>query len=93
MQANPSLLGGCLDLPHVVEGARAEADRRGLSDRSPPCRVIFVAVPPPTSTWLKMILHDWDDERALTILRNCRSSVNESGRAWSSKWSWRDRHT
>jgi hypothetical protein len=30
---------------------------------------------------LRMILHDWDDDRATAILRNCRSAANEGGRA------------
>jgi hypothetical protein len=26
------------------------------------------------------VVHDWDDERALTILRNCRDAVSATGR-------------
>lgn len=82
MQANPSLLGGVLDLPHVVDGARREAARRGLSERfTATVGDFFDAVPSADLYLLKMILHDWDDERAVTILRNCRSSVTEPGRA------------
>jgi hypothetical protein len=29
---------------------------------------------------LKLILHDWDDEVALTILKNCRNGINPGGR-------------
>ncbi|MDQ3435316.1 MAG: methyltransferase, partial [Actinomycetota bacterium] len=29
---------------------------------------------------LAQILHDWDDERAVAILRNCRRSIAEGGR-------------
>ncbi len=29
---------------------------------------------------LKNIIHDWNDERALEILSNCRSAMNEHGK-------------
>lgn len=82
MQADPRLRGQVFDLPHVVEGARREAGKRGLSDRfSAVPGDFFTEVPPADLYLLKLILHDWDDEQATTILRNCRSAVRESGRA------------
>ncbi|XVQ06878.1 methyltransferase [Spirillospora sp. CA-255316] len=41
----------------------------------------FEEVPPADVHLLKTILHDWDDDQRTTILRNCRSAVNEGGRA------------
>ena len=32
----------------------------------------FESVPPADLYLLKFILHDWDDERAITILQRCR---------------------
>ena len=29
---------------------------------------------------MKYILHDWDDERAVKILSNCRAAMNKNGR-------------
>jgi hypothetical protein len=29
---------------------------------------------------MKWIIHDWDDERAIRILKNCRSHVPQNGR-------------
>jgi hypothetical protein len=29
---------------------------------------------------LKYIIHDWDDERAIMILKNCRKAMAENGR-------------
>jgi hypothetical protein len=82
LEANPELRGQVLELPHAVDGARREAAKRGLSDR---CSVLsgdfFTSVPPADLYLLKMIMHDWDDERCKTILRNCRAAVNGSGRA------------
>jgi O-methyltransferase domain len=82
MAANPTLQGQVLDLPHAVEGARREADKRGLSDRfSAVAGDFFAAVPAADLYLLKTVLHDWDDKRASAILRNCRSAVRDGGRA------------
>jgi O-methyltransferase domain len=29
---------------------------------------------------MKHIIHDWPDDKATTILRNCRNSVNQGGK-------------
>jgi hypothetical protein len=82
MEAEPELSGQVLDLPHVVDGARAEAEKRGLSDRfSAVAGDFFQEVPPADLYLVKTILHDWDDAQCTTILRSCRSAVNEGGRA------------
>lgn len=82
MTANPGLRGQVLDLPHAVEGARKEADKRGLSRRfSAVAGDFFAEVPAADLYLLKTVLHDWDDDRAITILRNCRSAAPGGGRA------------
>jgi hypothetical protein len=35
----------------------------------------FAAVPEADLYLLKMVLHDWDDEQCVRILRNCRTAV------------------
>lgn len=41
----------------------------------------FTSVPSGADAYLmKFILHDWDDERAVTILRNCREAMTRNGR-------------
>ncbi|MGO4426841.1 methyltransferase, partial [Streptomyces sp. MCAF7] len=55
---------------------------RGLSGRfSAVAGDFFVEVPPADLYLVKTILHDWDDAQCTTILRRCRSAVNEGGRA------------
>jgi hypothetical protein len=82
MQANPALRGQVVDLPHAVAGARREADKRGLSDRfTAVAGDFFEAVPEADLYLLKMILHDWDDQQCVQILRNCRAAVRPGGRA------------
>jgi hypothetical protein len=82
MAAHPGLQGQVLDLPHAAERASQEAARRGLSDRfTAVAGDFFEKVPAADLYLLKTVLHDWDDERATTILRNCRTATGNGGRA------------
>jgi O-methyltransferase/methyltransferase family protein len=81
LEANPRLRGVVFDRPNVVGAAAVAAARRGLTDR---IDVVggdfFQAVPPADLYLLKMILHDWDDDRSVQILENCRAAMNPGGR-------------
>ncbi|MGW4128567.1 methyltransferase [Amycolatopsis japonica] len=82
LAARPGLRGQVLDLPHVVDGARREADKRGLTERfSAVPGDFFAAVPAADLYLLKTVLHDWDDDKAIAILRKCRSAAPDGGRA------------
>ena len=78
---NPSLAGIVFDLPHVTATAEAKLAAQGLLGR---CTVVagdfFKSVPSADLYVLKQILHDWNDEQAATILRNCASSMTSRGR-------------
>ena len=70
-------------MPAVVERAKANIEAAGLADR---CRVeagnFFEAVPPGADAYLmRHIIHDWDDEKSITILKNCRKAMGEHGQA------------
>lgn len=73
----PTVGGVLFDLDHVVEGAHPRIDSLGLQDR---CRTasgdFFQAVPEGDAYIMKHIVHDWDDDRASTILRN----IHRAGR-------------
>jgi ubiquinone/menaquinone biosynthesis C-methylase UbiE len=78
----PEMKGVVFDAPSVIEGARSRIDAAGLSDR---CEAaagdFFIKLPQgPDAYILKWILHDWNDERARTILRNCRSVITSDGK-------------
>src|SRR5215469_12062672 len=80
LSANPRLRGVLHDLPAVVAGASA-LRREPISQR---CEIIggdfFKGVPPGADAYLlKGIAHDWDDEAALQILKNCRRAIHPDG--------------
>lgn len=74
--------GILFDLPHVIERAKEHIQSAGLSDR---CRLVggnfFEAVPEGADVYmLRHIIHDWDDEKSLTILRNCHRAMSSSSK-------------
>ena len=81
LAANPKLRGVLADQPEVV--ADAWAVRSGpLADR---CEVrainFFEAVPEGADAYLmKSIVHDWNDDYSLKILRNCRRAIQPNGK-------------
>lgn len=77
LKANPGMRGTLFELSHAVEGARRFFQQEALGDR---CVVIagdfFAAVPPGGDAYImKLVIHDWDDERAIRILRNCHRAM------------------
>jgi O-methyltransferase domain len=77
LAAAPEADGIVFDQPHVEDAARRRLAAAGLQNR---CRFasgdFFVAVPGGGSAYLlKYIVHDWDDERVLGILRNVRRAA------------------
>jgi hypothetical protein len=82
LQQYPAMKGVLFDLPHVVERAKERVDAAGVSDR---CQLIdgnfFESVPNGADAYLmRHIIHDWDDEKSLTILRNCHSTMPAHGK-------------
>ncbi len=81
LAANPDLSGIVFDQPHVIPETQAEIERAGLAGR---CRAeggsFFEAVPRGDCIALRWIIHDWNDEECLTILRCCREAIEPGGR-------------
>jgi ubiquinone/menaquinone biosynthesis C-methylase UbiE len=76
-----ALRGVLYDLPHVIAGAKARFSSAGLMDRIEFVEGnFFEGVPPGADCYVvKHVLHNWDDERAQGILRNCKSVMCEGG--------------
>ncbi len=74
LKHHPQVKGILFDSPHVAEGAVAHITEAELSDR---CTSIggdfFVSVPSGGDMYLlSRVVHDWDDEQSVAILKNCR---------------------
>jgi hypothetical protein len=82
MKTNPELQGAVFDLPSVVPAAQRAARDHGVEGRFSTTGGDFFKdrLPGADMYLLKMIMHDWDDEACLAILRNCRRCINEGGR-------------
>jgi hypothetical protein len=81
LKANPSVSGILFDTPPVVGGAAALLEREGVSERVE--RVagdFFDSVPRADAYVMKHIIHDWDDERAITILKNINAAMGADGK-------------
>ncbi len=82
LQRYPRLQGVLFDREHVVARARQHIEAAGLQGR---CRTtagnFFASVPPGGDAYImRHIIHDWNDEQALTILRHCRAVLPATGR-------------
>jgi hypothetical protein len=82
LKANPGIRGTLFDLPHVIERAKSNVAAAGMSDR---CQLIagsfFESVPAGADAYfMRHIIHDWEDEKSLTILRNCHRAMPAHGR-------------
>lgn len=82
LQANPHLRGVLFDVQNIAPAAEALLSSAGVSDR---CEVVagdfFQAVPRNGDIYiLSWVIHDWDDERSITILKNCRRAMADTAR-------------
>ena len=82
LQAYPRMSGILFDQDHVAAGARAYLEAAGVAAR---CRIVtgnfFESIPRGADAYLlKWIIHDWDDDRSATILRNCRAALEGRGK-------------
>jgi hypothetical protein len=75
MRAHSGLRGMVFDLPHAAAAAGQAAEADGMGDRFTAVAGDFFAEVPGADLYLlKAILHDWDDDSCVRILRNCRAA-------------------
>jgi hypothetical protein len=75
----PAMSGVLFDLDHVIAGAAPLIDAAGVQDRVQAVSGdFFKSVPPGGDAYImKNIIHDWDDERAIAILKNIRTAFGD----------------
>jgi O-methyltransferase domain len=78
----PQLRGALFDLPPTANVACGFLAERGLTDRSEVfAGDFFDSMPPDYDAYmLKSCLHDWQDTKAVEILRRCREAMPDHGR-------------
>lgn len=82
LAAYPRLRGVLFDLPHAIETAGPYLEQAGVAGR---CELVagsfFEAVPGGADAYLlKSIVHDWDDERSIALLKTCREGMTPGAR-------------
>ncbi|ASO20126.1 SAM-dependent methyltransferase [Actinoalloteichus hoggarensis] len=82
LAAEPSLHGTVFDTEGALSHAEEMLRTAGVADRADAeAGDFFESVPAGRDVYLlKNILHDWDDESCVRILRNCRTAVAPTGR-------------
>jgi hypothetical protein len=80
--ANPNMKGTVFDMPSTVELVKRRCHNHLDFERLNFCAGnFFVSVPAGADAHLLSgVVHDWDDEHAITILRNCRKAAVGDGR-------------
>ncbi len=79
LESHPKVKGILFDLAPVVERAGPVLEAQGLAPR---CQAVagnfFESVPQGADAYLlRHIIHDWDDENAITILTHCREAMHQ----------------
>jgi len=82
LERNPTLRGTVFEFPHVAVRAREQIAACGLAAR---CDVAegdaLAEVPPGADAYvLKSVIHGHEDDKAVTILRNCRTAMPPHGK-------------
>ena len=77
LKAHPPARGILFEQESVIEAARTRIQAEGVEDR---CQLVvgdfFQSVPGGGDAYiLKDVIHDWEDDRAVKILRNCRRAI------------------
>lgn len=82
LQRYPAASGVVFDLPHVAAEATKQFAAAGLHARAQAVGgSMFESAPKGGDLYvMKWIMHDWDDESCVSILRHCRAAMQPSGK-------------
>lgn len=81
LRRNPHMRGTVAELGHVIDDARKHLAAAGLSDRSECVPInMFESLPAGADAYVMAnVIHDWDDERCVVLLRNCCEAMHPDG--------------
>jgi hypothetical protein len=82
LQANPQLHGVLCNTPQVTACAQALLKDAGVADR---CEIVagdvFAGLPSGGDAYLlSLVIHDWEDAPAITLLEHCHGAMHEQGK-------------
>lgn len=82
LQAYPTVKGIVFDVPTVIEEAKSRLQALDFADS---CTVVsgnfFESIPAGGDVYLfKHIIHDWDEEKSIAILKNCHQVIAQHGK-------------
>jgi O-methyltransferase domain len=82
LQFNPGMKGTVFDTAWTIERAKEQLGNNAQGRRfSYVAGDFFTSVPHGADAYLLCgVIHDWDDNHAITILRNCRSAMTRNSR-------------
>jgi orsellinic acid C2-O-methyltransferase len=82
LSAYPSATGVLFDMEHAISKAREQFAARGLAGRSDFLSGdFFTSVPAGADVYcLKSVIHDWNDQDAIRILKACRQAMSPAAR-------------
>jgi hypothetical protein len=82
LEKYPTMKGVLYDTATIVEEAKGLLEKQGVTNR---CETVggnfFESAPPGGDAYMmKHIIHDWNDEGCIAILKNCRKGITEGGK-------------
>mgnify|MGYP000515864804 CR=1 FL=1 len=81
LKANPGMRGILFDTGSVLDGADALLEHEGVSERVEKVSGdFFQEVPAADAYIMKHIIHDWDDQRAVMIMKNIHRAMIGDGK-------------
>lgn len=82
LKANPHITGVVAELPEVLDYVNQTIMKNGLESRMKGVECdFFKKIPGSTDAYiLSNIIHDWPDEKCITIMKNCRNVLSGDGK-------------
>ncbi len=82
LKANPQLSGVLFDQPAVIKDALKHIESAGLAERCYTVAGDFSELVPQAGDayLIKQAIHNWDNEQAIKILRNCHRAMTPQGK-------------